>query len=253
MFENNNISHRAFIQYWLIQSDTTCPAGFAIPFGGRYLLCDISNSSGAVPTTAVPADEPRSGHADRNRQRRSDSITMTIGGTAFARAGDNAVNAAAGWTIAEFNVFGDGGNAVGVGSQLSSILVPRSSRIRINYGGTVLRSAWRKALRPEPTTSALGQPRLLHRSRGPPSFSQKARRRHPVKLCGLHRLGDTHLTTLSGLLYDFQASGDFELLQTSSGFTVQNRQVSGAPTWPSASVNSAVATRMGKAQVAVCL
>jgi hypothetical protein len=58
---------------------------------------------------------------------------------------------------------------------------------------------------------------------------------------------------LSGLLYDFQATGDFELLETKSGFVVQNRQVSGAPNWPNAAVNSAIAAQLGNTKVAVCL
>jgi hypothetical protein len=64
-------------------------------------------------------------------------------------------------------------------------------------------------------------------------------------------VGDTHLTTFHGLLYDFQASGDFVLAQVDSDFVVHTRQVSGAPNWPDASVNSAVATRMGKTTVAI--
>src|SRR5262249_50089315 len=57
----------------------------------------------------------------------------------------------------------------------------------------------------------------------------------------------------NGLLYDFQASGDFVLAQVDQGFTVQTRQASGAPQWPNAAVNKAVAARLGKTQVAVCL
>ena len=66
-------------------------------------------------------------------------------------------------------------------------------------------------------------------------------------------LGDTHLTTFNGLFYDFQASGDFVLAQVNPDFVVQTRQVSGAPTWPEATVNHAVATRMGQTKVAICL
>jgi hypothetical protein len=66
-------------------------------------------------------------------------------------------------------------------------------------------------------------------------------------------LGDTHLTTVSGLHYDFQASGDFLLAEAGPNFVVQTRQASGAPTWPDAAVNKAVATQMGKTTVAVCL
>jgi uncharacterized membrane protein len=66
-------------------------------------------------------------------------------------------------------------------------------------------------------------------------------------------LGDTHLTTVNGLLYDFQASGDFVLARVDPDFVVQTRQVSGAPTWPEATVNHAVATQMGRTKVAICL
>ena len=66
-------------------------------------------------------------------------------------------------------------------------------------------------------------------------------------------LGDTHLTTFKGLLYDFQAYGEFVLAEVGPDFVVQTRQVSGAPLWPDAAVNSAVATRMGKIKVCICL
>jgi hypothetical protein len=64
-------------------------------------------------------------------------------------------------------------------------------------------------------------------------------------------VGDTHLTTFGGMLYDFQASGDFVLAQVNPDFVVQARQVSGAPTWPNATLNQAVATQMGKTKVAI--
>jgi hypothetical protein len=64
-------------------------------------------------------------------------------------------------------------------------------------------------------------------------------------------VGDTHLTTFDGVYYDFQASGDFLLAQDGSDFIVQARQASGAPTWPNAAVNKAIATQMGKTRVAV--
>jgi hypothetical protein len=66
-------------------------------------------------------------------------------------------------------------------------------------------------------------------------------------------IGDTHLTTFRGLLYDFQAAGDYILAESPPDFVVQTRQVSGAPTWPNASVNQAIGTRMGNTRVAVCL
>jgi hypothetical protein len=97
--------------------------------------------------------------------------------------------------------------------------------------------------------------------------------------------GETHIMTFDGLFYDFQASGDFllveadrddfrhsddflrkqadrddfrhsdEFLRKQAGrdFVVQTRQVSLAPMWPNVSANKAVATRMGRTRVALCL
>jgi hypothetical protein len=58
--------------------------------------------------------------------------------------------------------------------------------------------------------------------------------------------------TFRDLFYDFQASGDFQLARTGPDFVVQARQVSGAPAWPNAAVNQAIATRVGTSHVAVC-
>jgi len=66
-------------------------------------------------------------------------------------------------------------------------------------------------------------------------------------------VGDTHITTFDGLYYNFQASGEFLVAQSSHDFQVQSRQASGAPRWPLAAVNKAVAVRMGDSRVALCI
>ncbi len=69
-------------------------------------------------------------------------------------------------------------------------------------------------------------------------------------------IGETHLTNFNGLLYDFQASGDFLLAQAGSDFIVQTRQALTVtnPRWiKNATINKAVATQMGPTRVAVCL
>jgi len=73
--------------------------------------------------------------------------------------------------------------------------------------------------------------------------------------------GDTHLHTFtptlqantptSGLRYDFQAQGEFILAKSDDGFEVQTRQISGAPTWPNAAVNEAIATKIGRSVVVI--
>jgi hypothetical protein len=256
VFENNNVSHRAFIQYWLIRYNTTCPAGWTqFPAPPDIYCVILANSSGAVSTPPVPATNLGQVTLTGNASAGSDSITMTIGASAFQRVGDNAVNAAAGWKIAEFNVLGDGGNAVGVGSQAT--FNPGASietRTRINYGGTAPPVCVAQGFTAETNNLNFGPTAPAASPPGPAIiFTESVAGGSPSNCAASTAVGDTHLTTLSGLLYDFQASGDFELLQTSSGFTVQNRQVSGVPNWPNAAVNSAIATRIGKTQVVVCL
>jgi hypothetical protein len=65
--------------------------------------------------------------------------------------------------------------------------------------------------------------------------------------------GDTHLITFDGVHYDFQAAGDYVLARAGKDFEVQTRQANGAPLWPLASVNKAVAARFGSTRVALCL
>ncbi len=257
VFENNPGNHRAFIQYWLINFDTACPANFqTFPIGGGHNHCvQLSNLSGAVPTTAVPVTNLGQVTLTGAASAGADSITMTIGGTAFSRAGDNSVNASSGWSIAEFNIFGDGGDNSGVGgiatfNNNASLI----TRIRINYGGRGGPICVAQGFTAERNNLSFGPSAPVGSQPGPALIFMESTGEPVLANCAAATsVGDTHLTTLSGLLYDFQATGDFELLETKSGFVVQNRQISGIPNWPNASVNSAIAARLGKTKVAVCL
>ena len=65
--------------------------------------------------------------------------------------------------------------------------------------------------------------------------------------------GDTHLTTFSGVLYDFQSVGDYMLLDDGTGFQVQARQTQGPPNYTNTSVNTGFAARMANTTVSVCI
>ncbi len=256
VFENNNVSHRAFIQYWLIKFDAPCPAGWTTFPSGIHTYCVIkTNSTGAVPTTAVPVTNLGQVTMTGSASSSGDSIVLTIGGTAYTRNGDNAVAASQGWKIAEFNVFGDGGSAVGVGSQAAfNANADLLTRTRITYGGSGPPVCVTQSFTAETNNLSFGPTAPGASPPGPALiFRESIAGGGPSNCAASTAVGDTHLTTLNGLLYDFQATGDFVLLETASGFTVQNRQVSGAPTWPDAAVNSAVAARFGKTEVAICL
>ena len=96
VYENYGTGGRAYIQYWLLQYNATCPAGVGwnqFSFSGDPdIYCWKNNSAGAVPVPNQPitnlANLSLSGAA-------GDGVTMFVGASAYARAGDNAVNAAA--------------------------------------------------------------------------------------------------------------------------------------------------------------
>jgi hypothetical protein len=200
----------------------------------------------------------------------TDTVKLIVSGTSYAAtAADSLVNLSGNWTIAQFGLYGDrgGGEANFVaGSDMKVNLVTHSGTTNaptcIPFNSTG--ESNNLFLQPAPTLATGASPAMESDQNSTQSAS-------PAACATAHGIGDTHLDTFNNLLYDFQAQGDFELvgpgvaplLGTSTamtptifkpapGFTVQERQVSGAPSWPSAAVNRAVAARIGTSNVAVC-
>jgi hypothetical protein len=168
----------------------------------------------------------------------------------FSATGDNAVNAAAGWNIAEFCVVGNGGGGQANFNSGSTVV----TRTEISFGGTAAPLCVAQGFTGETNNLSFGPTAPSASAPGPAVIATESSGGGAMSNCAAATtVGDTHLTTFNGLMYDFQASGDFVLAQVDPDFVVQTRQVSGAPTWPNASVNSAVATRMGKTRVALCV
>ncbi len=258
VFENTGTIGRAFIQYWLIRYNAPCPGGvgwnqFSFT-NSTDIYCYKNNPGGAVSVPQQPITNLGLLSLSGAVTATTDTVTMSVGGTLYARNGDNAVNAAAGWQIAEFNVFGDGGSSAGGGAatfNAGAAIVPRT---RIIYGGTAAPICVAQGFTGETNNLSFGPTAPGGSAPGPAViFSESTAGGSPSNCAAAATVGDTHLATFGGLLYDFQASGDFVLAQADPDFVVQARQVSGAPSWPDASVNSAIATRMGKSRVAVCL
>jgi hypothetical protein len=255
VFANNGSpgnSGSLFIQYWLIKYNTTCPAGgswnqFSFP-GFPEIYCFKNSAAISVPNQPI---------ANLGQLRLTgtvtptgDSVILSTGTQMFARTGINAVHAAAGWRTAEFCVVGNAGGGMANFTSPSTI-VPRT---RITYGGTDAPICVATGFTGEENNLNFGLTAPATSPPGPAVFVTESSTGNAMANCATATtVGDTHLTTFKGLLYDFQASGDFVLAEVDPDFVVQTRQVSGAPTWPDASVNSAVATRMGKTVVALCL
>ena len=252
---NDGSSGSVFIQYWLIRYNTTCPMGWTqFMFTGSTDIYCYRNSPGATAVPNQPITNLGQLSLAGSVSATSDSATLTTGTNAYSVAGSNSVNAAAGWQTAEFNVFGYGGNSSGGGAATfnsGSTIVPRT---RIFYGSPNPPTCVASDFTGETNNLSFGPTAPVATAPGPAvNFTESSAGGATSNCAAATTVGDTHLATFKGLFYDFQASGDFILAQVDKDFVVQSRQVSGAPTWPNASVNSAVATQMGNTKVALCL
>jgi len=251
------------IQYWLLKYNATCPANQGwtqFQFTGDtdiYCYKDALDSSNGwnTPTPSQPISNLANMRMSASVTSTTSSVTLSTGGTTtYNRTGDNAANAASGWTIAEWNVFGNGGNNAGGGTasfNTGASIVPRTEII---YGDTKAPTCTAQGFTGEMNNLSFGPTAPGATAPGPAViFSESIAGGATSNCAAASTIGDTHLRTSNGLFYDFQAAGDFTLAEVGKNFSVQTRQVSGAPTWPNATVNKAVAARFGKTQVAICL
>jgi hypothetical protein len=253
IFANDGTSGFAFIQYWLISFNTPCPAGWnTFPFPGPTDISCFRNSTNAsaVPNQPVTNANLPLLSLSGTATAANDSVNLSTGGVAHAATGDNSVNAAAGWTIAEFNLVGNAGGGQANFNNGADVV----ARTRIISGSTAPPPCLAQGFTGETNNLSFGPTAPGASAPGPAVIFRESTAGGAVSNCAAATsVGDTHLATFGGLFYDFQATGDFVLAQVDPDFVVQTRQVSGAPTWPDASVNKAVATRMGKTKVAVCV
>ncbi|WP_410812213.1 hypothetical protein [Micromonospora sp. 067-2] len=252
---NNGSSGLAYIQYWLLQYNAACPAGGWTQFsftGDPDIYC-YRNSPSAVAVPNQPITNLGALRLTGTVSASSDSVTLFVGSTAYNATGSNSVNAAAGWTKSEFNVFGYGGNSDGGGAATFNGGASLNVRTRITYGGTAAPICAAEGFTGETNSLNFGSPTPPATPPGPAViFVENTTGGAATNCAAASVIGDTHQHTVAGLLYDFQASGDFVEAQVGSTFEVQTRKVSGAPTWPNASVDQSVATRMGSTKVSLC-
>jgi hypothetical protein len=195
-----------------------------------------------------------------------DRVTITVGaGTPAAASASMAAPSLLGlglgvgsgqeWNQVEWNVLGDGAarnvTFQNVPSTTPVTLVPRITLV----DGTPTAPGCFVMDPSSAETSNLGfrQTSLIVSGAGPAMTFKESSDSVDVASCALtHSWGDTHLRTIGGLMYDFQATGDFVLARIDKDFAVQARQVKVAR-WPDAAVNQAVGLRVGKHRVAICL
>lgn len=245
-----------FIQYWMIQygpAGSTCPAGWnTYSFGGGGPVYCWRNAASAAPAPSQPATSlgiMKVNGAVAGVHGAEDWISVTEGATVYTANGDNPFpDLGSEWQYAEFNVFGDGNGDQANFNAGSTIVV----RTQVASGVNVAPSCDMQGFTGETNNLNLVNTPVLEPTATWPSiiFTESNAAGSTPATCAVS-IGDTHITTFDGLRYDFQASGDFVLAEAGPNFVVQARQASGAPSWPSASVNKAVAIKMGSTRVAI--
>jgi hypothetical protein len=245
----------ASMQYWLVSYNANCPTGQGwnqVPVLGTSCW---KNSTNAVAVPSQPITNMANWTFTGTATSTGDSVTMSTGTVVKTISGDNVVAASTAWTIAEFNIFGAGGDNSGNGGTASfNAGASADTRIEIIYGGNTAPNCVAQGFTAEMNNLSFGPAAPAATAPGPAVIFEQSIAGGATSNCAAAAtIGDTHLRTFNGLFYDFQAAGDFTLAEVDRGFSVQTRQVSGAPTWPDATVNKAVAARFGTTKVAVCL
>jgi von Willebrand factor type D domain len=234
------------MQYWLVHYGPNCPAGWT----SNGQSCFMDSASVAVPVQPLNnlVNLSLTGTAATGGL---DTITLSTGGNIYTASGnDDVIELAQGWKLAEFNVFGDccGSDATfNVGTTMAV-------RTSVTDGTMNPPSCGGDGFTGETNSLNLVPPCCPYGGAAPAIVVWQSSNPGATSQCaGGTSIGDTHLTNFNGLYYDFQAAGDFLLAETDPGFAVQTRQRSGAPTWPNATVNKAVAMKLGNTLAAVCI
>lgn len=266
---------RILIEYWLLGYGATCPPGWLPTLPGNPLNKDCYlNSPGAYtgPTRITAADlaavrlAGAAGVDDASTPAPDTSLDKVVltwtNGTAFMQTHDNLLGLAQRWKDVEWNVVGDCcGYKVDFSAGASM-----SARVQVNDGTDQPPQCVAIGYTAEKNNLNFGPGAPTATGPGPALLLAQSSAGGAANNCAAATsLGDTHLRTFGGVAYDFQATGDY-VLATGGGesgkeggsdggepFVVQARQVSGGASWPNTSINHGVATRMGKAAVAICL
>lgn len=250
-FIYSTTANQVFMQYWLLTYNTTCPFGwntFMFPMS-TDIYCwrnsPSSSLSGGPLTVAGLTGTRLTGNASGP----TDSVVMTTGsGSASASAAGNVLSISAGWKGVEFAIVGDCCGTQANFSPGTTINV----RTTVHSGTHSAPTCVLEGFTGETNNLNLNSAPFIGTPASPTIVSTQTSASGFPSCAAAAGLGDTHLTTFRNLLYDFQASGDFELATIGPKFIVETRQVSGAPTWPNAAVNEAIAAHIGKNNVAIC-
>jgi hypothetical protein len=241
-----------FMEYWLINFGSPCPAG-------QPWIQSGSNCWFNGPATVVPAQSVNTLAGmvfTAKTAGGQDQAVLTSSGGLFAQGQDNVLSLAQSWNTAEFNVFGDCCSTLTSFNNGTTIVV----KTTINDGTANAPQCVNSSFTAETNDlNLLNPPNATCCPYGgaSPAIEFMETNAGHTATCGATALqGDTHLTTVDGTHYDFQAAGEFVSLRDSDGMEIQTRQTPIATTFfpgpdghdglaTCVAINTAVAARVG--------
>jgi hypothetical protein len=245
-----------YIEYWL-RDRPSCPMGWNQISDDQGRTHCIVLSQGMLITPHQPITSIQ-GLRLTGQLQPNDNIVAAIfdaGGTMVAVSSDDFLDLIGNfvWQEAEFNVFGQDKASQALFDPGTTLVV--RTQIEDRQFGNLMPSChdFLGFTRESNNLHLIQPPTMIANTPLPSIVFQETNNNVTVLPDCAVSVGDTHLMTFDGLFYDFQATGEFLLAQPASDFVVQTRQVSGAPKWPNAAINKAVAVKMGKTSVAICL
>lgn len=263
-----------YIEYWLFDTPScpingaqkkgcACPAGPWIAYydpsgltGSGCFFNTAATSNFAAPSIADLGKLKFTGQANSNG---SDIVTLqTADGVLHVKNYPaTTLNLSQSWTEAEFNIFGDccaypmffnTGSSLAVRLSTGSTAAPKCIQYPVYLPPPAV-SLYFSGATAETNNLSLVAGSCVEQV-GPPQAIVFSESGGGDPTAAGYGIGDPHLATLYGVHYDFQAFGDFVLLEAGQDFIVQTRH---KPISAGVSVNTAVATKMGDTRVAICL
>jgi hypothetical protein len=230
---DNNLG-QAFIQYWLTDYATVagglkCPAGMAqLPDPNPSWFQCTANSSYSVaipPLTIADLSQYQTTMTGTAGSGGDTLVVATPDGKLYAMGNEAFLGLSQYWNTAEFNIFGPGFGSQANFSNGTTIVV----KVSVDDGTTNAPACTNNSGIAGGQTKETNNLNLVYPccnfGNPEPNIEFMETNAGHTATCGMAELiGDPHITTADGTLYDFQGAGEFVSLRDSDGTEIQTRQ-----------------------------
>jgi len=255
-----------YIQYWLTNWGNTCATiGWTQSGNDCYTQFDsmMVQTVSIANLQSLVLEGLATGGMDEVILSCASSVssavcTSLLGSDMVAQGQESVLNLQGLWTDAEFNVFGNGNNSQARFSSPTTIIV----KTEVDDGTSNPPMCPMESFTGETNSLSLVAPCCRYGASGgqSPAIEFMETSAGQTAACGATAIhGDTHITTVNGVHYNFQSAGEFVSLRDSGGDEIQTRQTAVSTTFigedpydgltTCVSLNTAVAARVGEHRV----